>query len=121
LILCSGNLRIRRCDFGHPSTPVEINVVLFKISVGGKLEVDEISLTYTKFHSGIIKVEGKFILNDATFNHIELSSISLIMMECGDVMMKRCVFSDISLINGNGSIINSKIKTTGDNLNIIGI
>jgi hypothetical protein len=121
VISCSGNLRILDVDVGGTSQAVtNIDVVLFEVVVGGRLEIIGLSLNYAEFESGVISIDDIFIMKDSLFDNIQLESTSLIWMTGGDVLIERCTFSDITLTSGNGSVINANI-IAGDKLMIIGM
>jgi hypothetical protein len=88
----------------------------------GRLEWDVGIVKMMNFgYSAITANEGtNVILNGVIFEHITLTTSSLItLIECNTIIM-RCVFLNVKLINGNGSTMNIKF-TTSISLQIMGL
>jgi hypothetical protein len=67
-----------------------------------------------------IPVNGKLILRDSEFEGFSRNSHSLIMMYGGYVLVDGCLFSNVSLMDGNGSVVNANIETD-DELKILSV
>jgi hypothetical protein len=104
-----------------------INVVIFKLTSNGKLEISKFSLEYCEFDSnGFIEMNGGILMmKESKFSNIKLKIKSLIKINgvvdtnC-DALIEKCEFSDIELVNGNGSVIYSEINN-GNEMKIKGI
>jgi hypothetical protein len=96
----------------------DIDTILFDVVDGGILEIIELSLNYAEFERGVISVNGILIVKDSSFNNVQLESTSLILMTGGDILIDGCIFSDITLASGNGSVINCNM-IIGDKVMII--
>jgi hypothetical protein len=119
-ISCSGNLRITNCFFGDETKMVFVGVMLACVTNGGRLELNNVEVKNVFLLCGGILVEGEIILNENTFSHVNLIEKSIINITGGDSGITGCIFNDIKIEDGNGSVINANVEN-GNRVDIIGI
>jgi hypothetical protein len=125
-------MKVLECVFGNSSTPsVPISVVLFEVVLGGRLEIDGITLKHSEFDniSAIKAVERNLVIKNSLFENVKMTLLSLMMVGkngdsggSGVVVMEieKCIFSQVVLLNGNGAVVNAIISNR-DILKIYGV
>jgi hypothetical protein len=121
LIRCSGNLKITNCFFGDENEAIFIGTLLANVVSPGKLELSDVTIKHCDFECGSIAIDGgELILNEVIFSYLDVIENSVINVKDGNVKIIRSLFNDISLQDGNGSVINANVKNS-KRVDIIGI